>query len=123
MQAAIVAASRGHQVTLYEGASELGGQLTIAKLPPHKEEIGNLIDFMTRRLHETGVTVKFNITVTPEMVTTKNPDAVILASGGMPTHSGPAGGDPFKRLYGTGCSFRPTGGPKCGDYRWGDGGV
>ena len=84
MQAAIIAAQRGHRVSLYEGASELGGQLVVAKLPPHKEEIANLIDFMTRRLNEAGVEVKLNTNVTSEMISKENPDALVIAAGGMP---------------------------------------
>lgn len=84
MQAAIIAARRGHQVVLYEEASELGGQLTVAKLPPHKEEIANLIDFMTRQLNEAGVKTRLNVKVTPEMISKEKPDAVVIAAGGTP---------------------------------------
>jgi 2,4-dienoyl-CoA reductase-like NADH-dependent reductase (Old Yellow Enzyme family)/thioredoxin reductase len=84
MQAALVAALRGHRVVLHEKDSEPGGQLKIAKLPPHKEEIANLIHFMTRRLQGAGVEIKFNSHVTSEMILKENPDALIIAVGASP---------------------------------------
>jgi len=47
MEAARVAALRGHDVTLYEKKAELGGQLTLAVKPPRKEELNNLLDYLT----------------------------------------------------------------------------
>lgn len=84
MQAATIAALRGHQVALYEETSKLGGQLTIAQLPPHKEEIAKLTGFLTRRLHEAGVDVKLNSQITADGVLQENPDAVIVAAGARP---------------------------------------
>ena len=84
MQAALIAALRGHRVALYEKTPELGGQLTIGRLPPHKEEITHFLDYMNRRLQAAGVSVKPNISVTPEMVDDENPDVVIVATGGVP---------------------------------------
>ena len=84
MQAAVIAARRGHQVVLYESASELGGQLVVAKLPPHKGEIASLIDFMARKTNEAGVEIKLNTKVTPEIISKEKPDAVVVAAGGTP---------------------------------------
>ncbi|MBA3027850.1 MAG: FAD-binding protein [Desulfobacteraceae bacterium] len=84
MQAASVAARRGHKVALYEKSSELGGQLAIAKLPPHKEELTNLISYMADQLTRSGVTIEYNTVVTPDMILEKKPDAVIIAAGAAP---------------------------------------
>ncbi|MBU4002352.1 MAG: FAD-dependent oxidoreductase, partial [Proteobacteria bacterium] len=84
MQSASVAARRGHKVALYEKSSELGGQLAIAKLPPHKEELTNLISYMADQLTRSGVTIEYNTVVTPDMILEKKPDAVIIAAGAAP---------------------------------------
>jgi len=41
MQAAIIAAQKGHNVTLWEKGTELGGQLILAAIPPDKQDLGN----------------------------------------------------------------------------------
>ena len=62
-ETAIVAASRGHQVTLYEKGDRLGGQLLTASLPPHKDEIDALVGSLIVRTREAGVEVKLNTEV------------------------------------------------------------
>ncbi len=84
MEAAQVAASRGHQVTLMEKASKLGGQYLKAAFPPTKQEITLGIKYLTNQLEKTGVKVKLNRDVTPEMAKEFKPDAVIIATGGLP---------------------------------------
>ena len=84
MEAARVAALRGHQVTLYEKQSELGGQLLLAAVPPYKHELKHLNDYLTRQLEKGGIPVKLGIEVTPELVEKEKPDAVIMTTGSMP---------------------------------------
>ncbi len=84
MEAARVAAERGHRVVLFEKASELGGQLSLAKLPPYKEEIARLTEYMKARLTEAGVDVRLDLEATPGVITKEKPDAVIIAVGGIP---------------------------------------
>ncbi len=84
MEAARVAARRGHNVTLFEQADRLGGQLEIASRPPNKGDIPRLIDFMARQVTEAGVEVCLNTTATPELAAEGAPDAVIIATGGAP---------------------------------------
>ena len=91
MQAAIVAAQRGHKVTLFEKDAELGGQLNIAALPPFKGDIFPWIDYLVNQVAKAGVEVKLNTDATAEIVTGGNPDAVVIATGGtlaMPDISG-----------------------------------
>jgi len=60
MEAAHIAAKRGHQVTLYEAEEHLGGQFRIATLPPWKQEISPYLKYLSRRLEGTGVKVVLN---------------------------------------------------------------
>jgi 2,4-dienoyl-CoA reductase (NADPH2) len=50
MMAAIVAAERGHRVTLYEKAAQVGGQLNLARRVPGKEEFHGLVDWFAHRI-------------------------------------------------------------------------
>jgi len=84
MQAAIVAAQRGHKVTLFEKDAELGGQLNIAALPPFKSDIFPWINYLVSQVEKAGVQVKLNTDATAEIVTEGNPDAVVIATGGTP---------------------------------------
>jgi len=84
MEAARVAAQRGHQVTLYEQQSELGGQLIPAAVPPHKQELASLNRYLSRQLEKSGVKTSVGVEVTSELVEKEKPDAVILAAGSGP---------------------------------------
>ncbi len=83
MEAARVAALRGHEVTLYEKQTELGGQLIPAAVPPYKQELALLSRYLTHQLEKSSVQVKTGVEVTPELVEKERPDAVILATGSM----------------------------------------
>jgi 2-enoate reductase len=87
MQAAIVAAQRGHNVTLFEKDEKLGGQLNIAALPPFKGDIFPWMEYLVNQVKKAGVEVKLNTDATAGIVTKKNPDAVVIATGG--THAMP----------------------------------
>jgi len=84
MQAAIVAARRGHKVTLFEKDARLGGQLNIAALPPHKGDIFHWIDYLVNELKRSGVQVRVNTDASGEMVNKEKPEAVVIATGGTP---------------------------------------
>ncbi|MEM9667431.1 MAG: FAD-dependent oxidoreductase [Pseudomonadota bacterium] len=85
MKAAISAAQRGHHVTLYERESQLGGQVKLAQLLPHRAEFGGLITNFARELEIEGVEVKTNTAVTEAMVRESNADMIYLATGGSET--------------------------------------
>jgi 2,4-dienoyl-CoA reductase-like NADH-dependent reductase (Old Yellow Enzyme family)/thioredoxin reductase len=93
MQAAIVAAKRGHNVTLLEKEAKLGGQLNIAALPPFKGDIFPWIDYMVNQIKRAGVEVRLNTEATAEIVSNMNPDAVVIATGGTPAMPDIAGID------------------------------
>ena len=81
METARVAAMRGHAVTLYEKGDRLGGQLLLAVLPPEKDEIGDLVNYLSTQVRKLGVRVELGREVTPELISEQRPDAVVLATG------------------------------------------
>jgi 2,4-dienoyl-CoA reductase-like NADH-dependent reductase (Old Yellow Enzyme family)/thioredoxin reductase len=84
MEAALVAASRGHEVELFEREKELGGQVALAATPPGKQEFFFLRDFMTDELKRLNVAIHLNEEVTAAKVLKAGPDVVILATGSVP---------------------------------------
>jgi NADPH-dependent 2,4-dienoyl-CoA reductase/sulfur reductase-like enzyme len=84
MEAARVAAQRGHRVVLFEKNPELGGQLIVAALPPYKEDLNRLTEYLADQLTKAGVDIRLNVEVTPEVIREEKPDAVIMAVGGIP---------------------------------------
>lgn len=82
MESARVAALRGHQVVLFEKEPRLGGQLNVAALPPHKDRILPLINYMAKQVEKSGVGVRLGTEATSEFITEGKPDAVVVAVGG-----------------------------------------
>ncbi|KQC95170.1 NADPH-dependent 2,4-dienoyl-CoA reductase [Acinetobacter soli] len=84
LSAATVAASRGHQVTLFEAASEVGGQFNLAKVVPGKEEFHETIRYFKVQLEKTGVDVRLNTRVNREQLEREGYEEVIVATGVIP---------------------------------------
>ncbi|MGQ9833710.1 MAG: oxidoreductase [Candidatus Villigracilaceae bacterium] len=84
LEAAQVAALRGHRVTLYERESRLGGQFHLAAQAPHKEEFLDVIRHFELMAGRSGVKIHRSAQVTPQMVLDAHPDVVIVATGGVP---------------------------------------
>jgi len=84
MKAALTAAERGHRVTLHEAGRRLGGQVLLAQLLPERAEFGGLVTNLQHELARAGVEVKLNAPVSAETVRHERPDAVIVATGGLP---------------------------------------
>ena len=84
MEAARIAAARGHNVTLYEKRGALGFMLDFAASVkgPH-ENLADLKNYLIRQLELNGVEVKTGTEVTQELIHSEAPDAVILAAGGL----------------------------------------
>jgi len=84
MQVAVLISERGHKVSLYEKASELGGQWNIAVAVPGKEGFANFTDYLKRSLDKADVPVTLGTEVTKEQVLAMKPDAVVVATGAVP---------------------------------------
>ena len=84
LSAATTAASRGHQVTLFDSASEIGGQFNIAKQIPGKEEFFETLRYYGRQIELTGVDLQLNRRVTSEQLNNGGFDEVIIATGISP---------------------------------------
>lgn len=86
MEAARVAAIRGHDVVLYEKGPHLGGLLRLAATVkgPEVEDVAGLMEYLTTQVSKLGIKVKLGEEVTPTTVSTAKPDVVILANGGIP---------------------------------------
>ncbi|MDT8271661.1 MAG: FAD-dependent oxidoreductase [Desulfomonilia bacterium] len=81
MEAARVAALRGHRVTLCEKEPELGGQIRISVKAPGKGKLGFITSYYSHVLEEVGVQVELNTQVTEDVLNEKKPDVVIIATG------------------------------------------
>lgn len=79
MEAARIAALRGHKVTIYEKTDRLGGVFIAAAAPDFKEKDKELIEWYRRQVKKLGIPVKFNTTVTD--LSTIGADEVIVATG------------------------------------------
>jgi len=82
MEAARVAAVRGHDVTLCEKDNKLGGQLNVAAMAPMKHEIILWAQYLARQVKKAGVGVELNTAVTPDLIEERKPDVVVVATGG-----------------------------------------
>ncbi|HEU4664571.1 MAG TPA: NADPH-dependent 2,4-dienoyl-CoA reductase, partial [Dokdonella sp.] len=84
-------AERGHAVTLFEQAGEIGGQFNMAKRIPGKEEFHETLRYFARRIERTGVELRLGTRATPERL--RGFDDVVLATGVMPRTIAIPGGD------------------------------
>ena len=84
LEAARVAAIRGHDVTLWEKASKMGGQLNLAPIPPTKQDMARWVIYLTTQVKKAKVKVELNKEATPELIEQFKPDVVIVATGGKP---------------------------------------
>ncbi len=84
LEAARVAALRGHHVVLYEKGAELGGQVLIAGKAPFRPGYDQAAHWLARQLARTSAKVHLGTEATPAMVLAERPDAVIVATGAVP---------------------------------------
>lgn len=87
MEVARVAATRGHEVTLLEKSSKLGGLLPLAAMVKglEIENLPAIVEYFAGRMKKLGVTVRLSTEATPSVIQKIGPDAVIVAAGGIPT--------------------------------------
>ena len=93
MEAALVARTRGHDVTLYEKGEKLGGQLLVADYSEMKWALRNYRDYLIHQMDKLNVDVHLGEALTPEMVEEGGYDAVIAAIGSRPKMPGIPGID------------------------------
>ena len=85
LEAAVTAATCGHQVNVFEKDSDIGGQLWIAGAPPHKQEILEFIRYYRAQIKKHQIPLQLNTTVDADFVQQQNPDYIILAEGAEPS--------------------------------------
>ncbi len=85
METARVARLKGHDVILMEKSDTLGGQLKAAKTSGFKKELHGLVCWYRRQLERVGVDIRMNEMATEASVRQMNPDAVVLATGAIPS--------------------------------------
>jgi 2,4-dienoyl-CoA reductase (NADPH2) len=83
MQAAIAAASEGHEVTVLERDSEAGGQVRLAASVPNRAEFGDIIRNQVNEARRLGVTVEYGVEASAALIAERAPDRVILATGAV----------------------------------------
>jgi 2,4-dienoyl-CoA reductase-like NADH-dependent reductase (Old Yellow Enzyme family)/thioredoxin reductase len=84
MEAARILSLRGHQVSLYEKEVDLGGQVNLASIPPYKEEIRNIIDFLVNQIGKMPIAISTQKEVRLDTIMRENPDVIVLAIGSLP---------------------------------------
>lgn len=86
MECAWTLARRGHQVDLYEKQEVAGGQFRYAAFPPCKGDLAKMLYFYQNMCKKSGVRLHLNTEVGEELIREEKPDAVVLATGGIPLH-------------------------------------
>lgn len=84
MEAAAIAAERGHDVTLWERAPDLGGVMRIAGAVPENAQYLAFIDHQAQRLRDAHVTLRLGTEATADAILAHAPDVVLLATGTRP---------------------------------------
>ncbi|KEZ77019.1 FAD-dependent oxidoreductase [Salinisphaera hydrothermalis] len=84
LEAATRCAERGHDVTLFDEADEIGGQFNMAKRIPGKEEFHETLRYFGRRLEQTGVELRLNTTATADTLAADGFDEIVIATGVTP---------------------------------------
>jgi NADPH-dependent 2,4-dienoyl-CoA reductase/sulfur reductase-like enzyme len=84
LEAARVSAERGHDVVVFEAASDAGGQIRLTAQSERRREMISIIDWRMSQCEKLGVTFHFNSWAEADTITAENPDVVIIATGGLP---------------------------------------
>jgi len=88
LEAARVAAERGHSVELHEASAHPGGQFRLAAMQPRRGQIADLIGWYERQLAQLGVTLRLNSFLDADDVAAHGADVVIVATGSLPDGRG-----------------------------------
>lgn len=93
-------ALRDFVVVLYEAADEVGGQVNLAKQPPHKDKIAWSVIDLKAQAKKAGVLIKYGVKVSADFIKEQNPYAVFIATGASAVHPRIPGADQ-KNVYTT----------------------
>lgn len=88
MEAARIAAMKGHRVTLAEASARLGGAVQIARRAPRRAGIGDICDWLEHEVYRLGVKVQLGTYIAAEDVRRLDPDVLIVATGSLPRLDG-----------------------------------
>jgi len=92
LEAARVAAERGHRVVLFEATPQAGGQVRLASRSPRRRELIGIVDWRVEQCERAGVEFHFNTYAEADEILAQQPHIVIIATGGLPDtellHSG-----------------------------------
>ena len=86
LEAAWVAAARGHHVVVLEKSGKAGGQVLPGCVPPNKSELARAVKYYLTMCRKYGVKIEYNTEATTKSILAYNPDVVILATGATPIH-------------------------------------
>ena len=84
LEAARVAAERGHEVTLFEASDRAGGQINLLVANARRKDMIGIVDWRVSELERLGVHIQYNTYAEAEDVLALNPDYVVIATGGLP---------------------------------------
>ncbi len=84
LEAARMAALRGHRVVLFERTAELGGQVLLAARAPARGEYAGIVRFLASQVRKLGVEIRLDVEATREAVLAERPEAVVIATGSHP---------------------------------------
>jgi 2-enoate reductase len=91
MEAARVAALRGHRVTLWEKGKSLGGHLLEASVPEFKKDLAQLLDWFKRELDTLDLEIRTGVEINADILRRENPEVTIIATGSQPIIPGVPG--------------------------------
>lgn len=100
MEAARVAALRGHDVILFEAQPDLGGTINIAAKLPTRHGIADIATWLEAEIYRLGVDVRLSTLAGKDDIMAENPDAVIIAAGSLPRMDGLQNSNPGEPIEG-----------------------
>ena len=84
LEAAWIAAKRGHSVTIYDKNPMPGGQFLLAAVPPHKQQLARAVTYYRSMCEKYGVRIHYSTEADAQLLKEGKPDVIILATGGVP---------------------------------------
>ncbi len=84
LEAARVAAERGHEVVVFEAANDPGGQIRLTAQSERRREMIGIVDWRMSQCEKHGVSFHFNTWADTDTIVAENPDVVVIATGGLP---------------------------------------